>query len=120
MARVPEYGSPCVKVSFPLPLGSSVVFLRPQAEADGSFKLISAERKFGDPGFYRLVRAGGRRRKNQWHVRYIGTLREFFHVYVDEENTLRTDHLVRFLGFTILQLHYKMTRAPAISSANNA
>jgi len=40
---------------------------------------------------------------------------EDFHVYVDREGTLRTAHRVRFLGLTVLRLHYKMerTRAPA-------
>jgi hypothetical protein len=33
-----------------------------------------------------------------------------FHVYVDAEGVLRTDHDVFFLGLTIIRLHYKMTR----------
>jgi hypothetical protein len=99
------YADPCVKVSFPLPLGSSTVFLRPEAQTDGSFKLISSGDRFGGPGFYRMVDAGA-----HWYVRYIRTLREFFHVYVDAEGTLRTEHLVRFLGSTVLRLHYKVER----------
>ena len=43
-----------------------------------------------------------------WRVRYIRTLRETFHVYVDRRGTLRTEHVVRFLGLTPLRLHYKM------------
>jgi len=98
---------PCVKVSFPLPLGSSTVFLRPEAMPDGSFKLISSGDRFGGPGFYRMVDAG-----SHWNVRYLRSLREFFHVYVDAEGTLRTEHLVRFLGLNVLRLHYKMERIP--------
>jgi hypothetical protein len=45
-----------------------------------------------------------------WKVRHIKTLREYFHVYVDREGTLRTEHTVRFLGFTVLRLLYKMER----------
>ena len=100
------YSDPCVKVSFPLPLGSSTVFLRPEALPDGSFKLISSGSQFGDPGFYRMVEVD----TGHWHVRYLPTLREFFHVYVDTQGTLRTEHIVRFLGFTPLRLHYKMVR----------
>jgi hypothetical protein len=100
------FPDPCVKVSFPLPLGSSTVFLRPEAQPDGSFKLISSGDRFGGPGFYRMVEAG----EHHWRVRYIRTLREFFHVYVDKEGTLRTEHIVRFLGLTVLRLHYKMER----------
>jgi hypothetical protein len=98
--------NPCVKVSFPLPLGSSTVFLRPEAQADGSFKLISSGSQFGGPGFYRMVEVGA----EHWRVRYIRTLREFFYVYVDKQGSLRTDHTVRFLGLTPLRLHYKLER----------
>src|SRR5206468_1614338 len=104
--RPPGYPDPCVKVSFPLPLGSSTVFLRPEALADGSFKLTSSGSQFGDPGFYRMVEVDA----DHWRVRYIRTLREYFHVYVDKQGALRTEHIVRFLGFTPLRLHYKMTR----------
>lgn len=97
-------GDPCVKVSFPLPLGSATVFLRPEVDTDGSFRLISSGRRFGDPGFYRMVEVG----EDLWKVRYIKTLREFFHVYVDDQGVLRTDHIVRFLGLTALRLHYRL------------
>src|SRR4051794_27038428 len=84
--RPAGYPDPCVKVSFPLPLGSATVFLRPEAQADGSFKLISAGSRFGEPGFYRMVEADA----GHWRVRYLRTLRESFHVYVDGRGTLRT------------------------------
>jgi hypothetical protein len=102
-----EFADPCVKVSFPLPQGSATVFLRPEAQPDGSFKLISSGRKFGEPGFYRMVEL----KPGVWKVRNFRTLREYFHVYVDESGMLRTDHLVTFLGLTILRLHYKCERA---------
>jgi hypothetical protein len=104
--HTPGYPDPCVKVSFPLPLGSSTVFLRPEALPDGSFKLISSGSRFGDPGFYRMVQVDA----DRWRVRYLRTLREFFHVYVDERGTLRTEHLVRCLGFAPLRLYYRMER----------
>jgi hypothetical protein len=105
--RPAGHPDPCVKVSFPLPRGSSTVFLRPEAQPDGSFKLISSGSRFGEPGFYRMVEAG----PDHWRVRYIRTLREYFHVYIDPQGTLRTAHTVRFLGLTILRLHYKLERA---------
>lgn len=97
---------PCVKVSFPLPLGSATVFFRPEAQPDGSFKLISSGSRFGDPGFYRMVEAGA----DHWRVRYIRTLREFFHLYVDGAGALRTDHRVQLLGITVFRMHYKLER----------
>jgi hypothetical protein len=104
--RPAGHPNPCVKVSFPLPHGSATVFLRPEAQPDGSFKLISSGSRFGGPGFYRMVEVDA----EHWRVRYIRTLREFFHVYVDRQGTLRTEHTVRFLGLTVLRLHYKLER----------
>ena len=109
--RPGAHPDPCVKVSFPLPMGSATVFFRPEAQADGSFKLVSSGSRFGDPGFYRMVEAG----PNHWRVRYIRTLREFFHLYVDGQGTLRTDHKVRFLGLTVFRMHYKLERLRANS-----
>jgi hypothetical protein len=105
--RPAGHPDPCVKVSFPLPHGSATVFLRPEAGPDGSFRLISSGDRFGGPGFYRMVEVD----PVYWKVRYIRTLREFFHVYVDGQGTLRTDHRVQFLGLTVLRLHYKLERA---------
>ena len=44
-------------------------------------------------------------------MRNFRSLHELFHVYVDEENILRTDHKISFVGLNILRLHYKMTLA---------
>jgi hypothetical protein len=99
------YPGPCVKVSFPVPQGSSTVVLRPEAAADGSFRLTSRNSDFGGPGFYRIVEL----RSGKWRVRYVRTLHEVFHVYVDAEGVLRTDHTIQFLGLTVLRLHYKIT-----------
>jgi hypothetical protein len=102
--RVPEEENPCVKVTFPC-RGSANVYLRPIAHADGSFGLDSSGSTFGKSGFYRLVEAG----LDHWRVRNFRSLHELFHVYVDDENVLRTDHKISFVGLTILRLHYKMT-----------
>ena len=106
-ARLPGEESPCVKVTFPC-YGSSSVYLRPCGYPDGSFGLVSTGGAFGKSGFYRIVEAGS----DAWKVRCFTTLHEIFHVYVDEEGMLRTDHEIRFVGLTILRLHYKMTLAP--------
>src|SRR5262249_12836412 len=65
VGRPAGHPDPCVKVSFPLPLGSSTVFLRPEAQVDGSLKLISAGTGFGQPGFYRMVEVDA----DHWRVR---------------------------------------------------
>jgi hypothetical protein len=109
----PGHPSRCVKVVFPLPSGNATVLLKPVLE-EGRFRLISGGERFGDPGFYRVLQVGERRFK----VRYLRTLREDFSVYPDAEGVLRCDHEVRFLGITMLRLHYRMVpAAPPLSPA---
>ena len=104
--NMPGEENPCVKVTFPC-YGSSSVYLRPLAHSDGSFGLVSTGAAFGSAGFYRILESG----TDAWRVRNFKTLHEIFRVYVDEENVLRTDHIITFVGLTILRLHYKMTLA---------
>jgi hypothetical protein len=100
----PHHASPCVKVVFPLPRGNATVILAPGIDDEGRFTLTSSGRCFGDAGFYRILELDGERIK----VRRLATLREYFTVYRDASGELRCDHRVRFLGFPILRLHYRM------------
>ena len=104
VARIPGEENPCVKVTFP-DRGSANVYLRPVNHLDGSFGLDSTGSKFGKSGFYRLLASG----PDHLYVRNFTTLHEIFHVYVDSEGLLRTDHTISFLGLTIVRLHYKIT-----------
>jgi hypothetical protein len=103
--QLPDEAGPCVKVTFPC-RGSANVYLTPVAHPDGSFGLVSSGSAFGRTGFYRMIDGG----PGHYIVRHVRTLRELFHVYVDAEGVLRTDHTVFFLGLTIIRLHYKITR----------
>lgn len=100
----PNCASPCVKVVFPLSRGNATVLLRPEIDAEGQFRLLSAGKGWGDAGFYRVLELDADRLK----VRYLRTLHERFKVYVDEHAVLRCDHEVRFLGMTMLHLHYRI------------
>ena len=104
--KPPRHDGPCVKVVFPLPSGNATVILKPGHDAEGRFTLTSAGAAFGDAGFYRVLSLGGGRLK----VRYLATLREHFTVFRDDDGELRCDHTVRFLGMTMLRLHYRMRR----------
>ncbi len=108
----PPGHAPCVKTVFPVAGGNATVLLRPELDADGSFRLVSAGRRFGDPGFYRVTERGGGRLR----VWYVRGLTEHFHVYPDADGTVRTDHFLRWWGLPMLRLHYHITRkAPAVS-----
>ena len=113
--NLPGEPSPCVKVTFPCD-GSANVYLCPIAHPDGSFGLDSSGSAWGRSGFYRMVRSGADHRR----VRYVKTLHELFHVYVDDEGVLRTEHRISFFGLTIIRLHYKMSPAPAHAGGGTA
>jgi len=100
----PGWPSPCVKVVFPLPEGSATAILRPEVDPQGRFRLVSKGRQFGDPGFYRILELD----HQQLKVRYLRSLHEQFDLYTDEQGILRCDHIVRFLGMTMLRLHYRI------------
>lgn len=100
---------PCVKVVFPIPNGSASVFLKPVVKQDGSLELLSAGRRFGDPGFYFVVRQS---EETVW-AKYIPAMTESIHVYVDNRDDLRADHVFRLWGMWFLKLHYAMPRLTA-------
>jgi hypothetical protein len=103
--RVPLTSGPCVKVVFPMPDGNATVILRPENGKNGAFILNSSGKGFGDAGFYRV-----QKQRSRLKVWLITTLKERFNVYVDEENVLRCDHHIRFLGLPVLKLHYRIQR----------
>jgi hypothetical protein len=102
--KPPGHDARCVKVVFPLPSGNATVILKPGFDQQGRFTLASAGSAFGDAGFYRVLELDERRLK----VKQLRSLQERFTVYRDDAGELRCDHLVRFLGLTMLRLHYRM------------
>lgn len=104
ICQPPNYPGPCVKVVFPLPQGNTTVVLKAIAYPDGSLELSSSGWKFGDPGYYRVLEIDDDTRK----IRLIRALKESIRVYVDEQGTLRTDHIFRFWSLEMLRLHYKI------------
>lgn len=110
--RTPSEPGPCVKVVFPMPRGNATVLLRPEIASGGALRLDSSGKRFGDAGFYRVSARDG----DRIAVWRIQSLKELFHVYVDAHGVLRCDHTVKFLGFRVLRLHYKVFRAVGVSS----
>ena len=104
--KPPRQDGACVKVVFPMPDGNATVILRPENDDGSGFRLASVGQAFGDAGFYRVQRAGSRLR-----VWRIVSLHERFGLYVDEEQTVRCEHEVSFLGMRVLTLHYRISPA---------
>lgn len=102
--KIPGHGSPCVKVVFPLPNGNAVVIMRPELQEDGSLRLCSEGKRFGDPGFYFYVREdaeGG-------VARYVRALQETIHVYPGKEPGVLAVHEVKLWGSRFLRQNYFM------------
>ncbi|NUS44196.1 MAG: hypothetical protein HOQ24_10975 [Mycobacteriaceae bacterium] len=106
VGMLPRSAQPHVHVSFPLEEGNVQVFLSPTVGSAGSLWLQSGGREFGGDGAYVLARSGGR-----WFAALV-PLRESFHVFVDPEGVLRTDHVLKVAAFTALQLHYRLDPSP--------
>ena len=106
--RLPGAERSSVHVAFPLENGNVQVFLRPEVGDGGSLVLSSPGEGFGGNGAYVVVEDGG--------STYAANvpLRERFHVYVDDEGVLRTDHSLRLWSALVMQLHYRLEPKPAI------
>lgn len=102
--KPPNVDYNCIKVVFPLPNGNCTVIMTPETGSDGSLKLTSKGEKFGDPGFYFVLK----NYKGLYYTRFVKTMRETIHVYEDENGVLRTDHLLTIWKRRFLKLHYKI------------
>lgn len=101
---IPNLPGKFLKVVFPLPNGNAIVIMRKEILRDGSLKLCSDGKKFGENGFYFTLID----HKGKYWGRFVKSMHEWITVYVDDENVLRADHNLQFYGFPFLNLHYKM------------
>ena len=106
VGATPIKDTPVVKAVFPMPDGNATVILRPKVGDDGAFLLESDGDEFGDTGFYRIQKHQGA----PMRIWRVGSLRENFRVFVDEEGIVRCDHQVQYLGLNVLRLHYRIER----------
>jgi hypothetical protein len=87
-------GRRCAKIVFPLPRGNATVVMAPSVGDEGRLDLVSSGERFGDPGFYFLLRDS----KSRHWAQYIRSFRERITVYVDQEQSLRADHALSLWG----------------------
>lgn len=99
-----------VHVAFPLEEGNVQVFLRPDIDHDGSLWLRSPGGGFGSDGAYVVVNDRGRT------FAACPPLREEFHVWVDDEGVLRTDHQLSLWSAAVVRFHYRLDRTQADGS----
>ena len=85
---LPGADRPSVHVAFPLESGNVQVFLRPSVVGDGGLLLESPRGRFGEDGAYVVVRDAATTPPGCRCTRR-------FHMYVDPDGVLRTDHELR-------------------------
>lgn len=99
--RLPS-GECCVKASFPLPQGSASVIFRIENDESGNLNLISSGTKYGDPGFYFIVKdSSGFLWKH-----YLPNFSEkisFSHV---EDGILHAEHKLKLWSFRVYDISY--------------
>ncbi len=100
---LPRNTRPSIKVAFPLPNGSVVVFLRPDNGPNGELQLTSPNSCFGSDGAYLIVTGDCDR---AWARRI--PLTERFRIFTDPEGVLRTDHALDLWQIPALRLHYRL------------
>ncbi len=105
---LPGADRPSVHVAFPLESGNVQVFLRPSVVGDGELLLESPSGRFGQDGAYVVVRDPGR--DGRAHAARV-PMHETFHVHVDPDGVVRTDHELRLWNASAVRLHYKLGRA---------
>lgn len=106
-ARLPRRDRESIRVAFPLPNGRLIVLLHPTVSRAGGLELSSPAGRWGDPGAYLVVEDAAR---GTTFARRI-PVHEHFHVYVDSEGVLRTDHRLALWRFPLLRLHYRITHS---------
>jgi hypothetical protein len=109
--RLPGHAQPSVRVVFPLPRGCLSVFLRPSVDAGGDLHLESPIGRFGDDGAYLVLDRGD----GTVNARRI-PIAEHFHLYLDGEGDVRTDHDVRLNRIPTIRLHYRLRRTATQAS----
>lgn len=103
---LPDKEETMVKVAFPLPNGNGSVIMEKSVLEDGSFRIESKGKKFGDAGFYFYLTDG----KGKHWAKYLKAMHEYIHVYEAANELLRADHVLSLYGRPFLKLHYKMKR----------
>lgn len=107
ICTVPSSAHPCVKVVFPLPNGNAIVLMKPAIRPDGSLSITSAGNAFGDPGFYFTLHD----ERGLARARYVKSMQETIHVYADESDMARADHILKLWGIEFLAS--ALSHAPA-------
>lgn len=97
-------GEKCIKAVFPLPNGNATVILSPSVGENGELILESSGKKFGDPGFYFLLKDG---RGDYW-TQFIRSFRDRLTVRAESDHLLAEQTLTLF-RLKVVRFVYRIT-----------
>lgn len=103
-ATLPGSMRPSLRVVFPLPNGSLIVFLRPENGSDGDLVLASPLGAFGEEGAYLVV--ADLNEEFGW-VRRI-PISERFTLGVSRSGTVQTEHRLALWRLPIIRFNYQL------------
>lgn len=97
------YGKTCVKAVFPLPNGNATVFMIPTVGENGELILDSSGKKFGDAGFYFLLKDS----RGEYWSKFIRSFRD--RLIIDSENDfISAEQTLTLWHIKVLTFYYKI------------
>ena len=98
-------GKTCVKAVFPLPNGNATVLMNPNVGENGELILDSSGEKFGDAGFYFLLKDS----KGEYWSQFIKSFR--YRLIIGSENDLiSAEQTLTLWRLKVLTFNYKIER----------
>ncbi len=94
-------GTTCIKAAFPLPKGNATVLMKPSVGENGELILDSSGKKFGDAGFYFLVKDS---KDNHW-AQFIRSFTDKLIVF-EKNDSLCAKQTLRLWNFKVVNFNY--------------
>lgn len=96
-------GKTCIKAVFPLPNGNATVIMTPNVDANGELILESSGKKFGDAGFYFLLKDS----RGAYWTQYIKSFRDRL-IISSINGSLSAEQVLTLWHKEILRFKYKI------------
>lgn len=96
-------GKTCVKAVFPLPNGNATVLMNPSVRENGELILDSSGEKFGDAGFYFLLKDS----KNEYWSQFISSFRDKL-IIGSQNEVIIAEQTLTLWHLKVLTFNYKI------------
>jgi hypothetical protein len=100
-------GKTCIKAVFPLPNGNATVLMTPSVGQNGELILEASGKKFGDAGFYFLLKDS----RGEYWAQYIRSFRDRL-IVKSTEGSLSAEQVFTLWQKEVVRFSYKIDRKP--------